>query len=87
MIFNNRIFYDANKANEMTKEVREEREIKALEEIYDKIDSYVKAGEFETYFCSLTEFQKNWLIEHGFKVIEISETGSWRDGMFKISWK
>ena len=86
-MFTNRIFYNAVEAYQMTAQINHEREQKQLNELYDRIDSNVKSGLFELELIELSDFQKNWLFEHGFEVSEINAPGSWRDGMIKVSWE
>ena len=86
-MFNNRIFYNAVEAYQMASQINHEREQKQLDELYDRIDSNVKAGLFELELTVLSDFQKNWLLEHGFEISEINAPGSWRDRMIKVSWE
>ena len=87
-MFTNRIFYNAAEACQMAESIKKEREQKQLEELFDKIDTYVKAGEFETHFVApLSDFQVDWLVKNGYKVVKVNDTNTWKDGMMKISWK
>ena len=84
---NNRKFYSAVEAYNMTKEVEEKHILEELNDLFDKIDTFVRVGQYECETFNLSEFQKNWLIENGYTIDTINMPGNYKDGMIKISWK
>lgn len=82
----NRRFYNAGDAYKMARKVNEEIEHKSLIELFDQIDSYVRAGEYECIFVKLSTFQKEWLEEHNYKVTIICKPDHYTNGMFKVNW-
>ena len=82
----NRRFYNAAEAYRMSMENKEEMEAEILGEIYDNIDSHVKAGLTECYVVKLSNFKRKILEEKGFNIEIINDTDTYMDGMTKISW-
>lgn len=83
---NNRRFYNASDAHMMAKDVEEQHQIKELSEVFDKIDGYVCIGEYECNILELSDFQKNWLTNSGYKVSKIDKPGHYTNGMMNIKW-
>lgn len=84
---NNRSFYSADKAFEMTTANKVERENKWLEEIFNEIDIHVNCGVYECRFVKLNDFQWKWLESNGYKVSVIKNPETYTDGMINVSWE
>ena len=83
---NNRTFYDANEAYKMSKEIQDEIERNELSSLFNDIDTYVRVGKYECNVVKLSEFQKQWLIDHGYKVSVIHKPKHWTNNMININW-
>ena len=82
----NRKFYSASEAYKMSEANELEQQEKELNEVFNEIDTYVKVGKYECVVIKLSEFQENWLKEHGYIVEKIYNPKHYTNGMIKISW-
>lgn len=84
---NNRKFYSANVAYNLSKQIEEDKQYEELSEVFDQIDIYVATGKYECHMVKLTEFQENWLKNNGYHIEKVNRPDHYTHGLIKISWK